>query len=137
MKSIQECYPELWEQDSDDWWAPCNYQPILDSFGYKILIQVDDSDYQGDSRVLYRDGDRYGYLQFGWGSCSGCDALQACSSVGEVESLQHQLHRAIRWFGSKDECLKFFQDHDWEGEYSWHEDGQREFIQKVICLLGA
>lgn len=59
--------------------GPSSYQPIMDSFG-NIILQVDDNDYQGDSRLLYREDDRIGFLQFGWGSCSGCDSLQACHS---------------------------------------------------------
>ena len=33
-------------------WGWSDYQPMLDAFG-KVAIQVDDSDYQGDSRLLY------------------------------------------------------------------------------------
>lgn len=55
-----------------------DYKPIVNSFG-KIIIQVNDGDYQEDSYILLEDDGRYGYLSFGWGSCSGCDALQACS----------------------------------------------------------
>ena len=48
-----------------------DYQPLLESFEYDILLQIDDNDYQGDSRLLFKDGDRFGILTFGWGSCSG------------------------------------------------------------------
>ena len=67
----------------------CDYRPMIDSFGYEILLQVDDKDYQGDSRLLFRDVSRYGILIFGWGSCSGCDSLQACESLEDVEKLRN------------------------------------------------
>ena len=67
-----------------------DYQPIVDSFG-NVLIQVDDADYQGDTRVLYEKDGKYGYLNFGWGSCSGCDALQACCNIEEIQELINSL----------------------------------------------
>ena len=56
-----------------------SYQPLLESFG-EILLKVDDEDYSGDSRLIFKKGEMYGFLIFGWGSCSGCDWLQGCNS---------------------------------------------------------
>jgi len=52
MKSAKEMYPEL----EEPFYGPGSYGPLLESLG-TIVVQVDDSDYSGDSRVLYRDGD--------------------------------------------------------------------------------
>lgn len=114
--------------------SPSSYQPMLDSFG-TILVQVDDNDYQGDSRVLYRDGQRFGWLQFGWGSCSGCDALQACDSFAEIEKLMEELCSQVRWFDSAAECLKFFNEHDWESDYSNDREEQKKFIADCKAYL--
>ena len=122
---------ELYNEDARYW---SSYHPMLSSFG-NVLIQVDDDDWQGDSRVLYKDGDRYGYLQFGWGSCSGCDSLQACRNLEEVQNLMDNLRSQIKWFGSKEECLKFFETHDWEGDYSYRSREQGEFISTVKHVL--
>lgn len=130
MKPISEVYP-----DQNDFFSVYSYQPMLDSFGYEIVLQVDDSDYQGDSRVLFRRGDSVGYLNFGWGSCSGCDALQACGTLSEVDELRTQLHDSIRWFDSISDAAIWFNTHDWEGEYGWHQEEQREFIEKAKSLL--
>ena len=126
---VQELYK--WESEHDDKWFPTisNYQPILNSFG-EIVIQVDDCDYQGDSRVLYNAGGAYGWLQFGWGSCSGCDSLQACGSWEDVQELSDSLENSIKWFGSAFEALLFFREHDWEGDYSWDDGEQAEFVKK-------
>jgi len=45
------------------------------------------------------------------------------------------LNNDIHWFDNKEECLKFFIEHDWEGDYSWHSSEQHEFISKVIEFL--
>ena len=138
MKTAIELYPEYVkdEQENGYFYGPSDYQPILNEFG-EILVQVDDQDYQGDSRVLYRDGSRFGWLQFGWGSCSGCDSLQACDSMKEVQELIDQLKSEIKWFDSKEEAIKFFENHDWQGDYSWHADEQKEFIRRSLEVLHA
>lgn len=128
MKTAAEIYKE---DDACSWY---DYDPMLAAFG-EIVLQVDDSDYQGDSRVLYVDGDRVGFLQFGWGSCSGCDALQACSSIDEVQTLMDELRGQIRWFENKDAALAWFSTHDWEGDYSWHEQEQKTFVRQVKAFL--
>lgn len=79
--------------DTDYFW---DYQPLLNLIG-DIIIQEDEQDYSGDSYILYRKDDLYGYLNFGWGSCSGCDALQACTSIEEVFSLAQELENDVFW----------------------------------------
>ena len=138
MKTAIELYPE-YASDEKEWGyfcSPSNYQPILDEFG-EILVQVDDEDSAGDSRVLYRDDSRFGWLQFGWGSCSGSDALQGCSNMKEVQELIDSLQSEIEWFDSQEEAIKFFETHDWEGDYSWREDKQKEFVQRSLGILRA
>lgn len=125
MKPIAEVF-------EDDYY---NYDRLLSSMGYEIVLQVDDKDYQGDSRVLYRDGDRYGLLVFGWGSCSGCDALYACSNLEEVDTLRTDLHDQIIWKDNRDEMREFIANRDWEAQYSWHAEETRDFVAKALELL--
>lgn len=108
------------------------YQPMIAEFG-EIMVQDDDDGYQGDSRVLYRDGTRFGYLVFGWGSCSGCDALQACSTIQEVQSLMDELMASIKWFDDVTEAIQWFETHDWEGDYSH----SRKFVTAALAALRA
>ena len=135
-------YPELKKVDKNNigferlW----DYQPILKLFG-EIILQVDDNDYHGDSRVIYKfRGDeeneyKYGYLQFGWGSCSGCDALKACRTVHEVEDLIDMLDRQTIRFSNAQEALEYFENHDWEGDYSYHTEKQKEFVKRATRLF--
>jgi hypothetical protein len=138
MKPIAEVYPQYIAEFEEDgsFYGPGDYGPMLDSFGYETLLQVDDHDYQGDSRLLYKDGGRIGYLNFGWGSCSGCDSLQACSSPSDLEELQQRLFNSITWFDSAAEALAWFNEHDWEGDYSWNQDEQTEFVTRAKEILG-
>lgn len=133
MKTVAEMYPNF-----ESHYGASDYEPMLDSFGYERVLQVDDSDYQGDSRVLYLDRTtgRVGYLQFGWGSCSGCDSLQACGTADDVAALQASLHDQIRWFDSQKAALEWFETHDWEGDYSWGREEQKQFIDAAKAALG-
>lgn len=127
MKRAAELYPNFE-------WCESDYQPMLNEFG-RILLQVDDKDYHGDSRVLYLKDGKIGWLQFGWGSCSGCDALQACQTVEKIQELMDRLYNEIQWFDSVAEARTFFKTHDWEGDYSWRIKKQEEFVEKAIEIL--
>ena len=116
---------------------PSNYTDILESFEYQILCKEDDDDYQGDSLVLFKkDMSNYGYLCFGWGSCSGCDSLQACESLTELNELQKELYGSIQWFKGKKEIKKFLDEHDWEGSYDARTETRKKFIDNCHQILG-
>ena len=129
MKPIEEVYPE----SDGGWWS--DYGPMLESLGWEVVLKVDDNGYQGDSRILFRDGDRYGLLVFGWGSCSGCDSLQGCSTLSEVDELRTDLRDQTIWKDSKAEMFAFVRDRDWEAQYSWHADETKEFVKKAMEAL--
>jgi hypothetical protein len=120
--------------DEDGWVSIDDYQPIINAIG-TVALQVDDDSYHGDSRILYDDGSKIGYLQFGWGSCSGCDALKACRNIDKAQELINKLEQDTKWFESKEVALNYFKTHDWEGDYSWYYDKQKVFIQKAIEYL--
>lgn len=117
-----------------EWGFRGGYNKLLDSFGYEIVLKIDDADYRGDSRVLFKNGNRYGILFFGWGSCSGCDALRGCESLKEVEALRQRLSNKIHW-DSASALLKYVEEKDWALEWSWHSTETRGFIDKVKNIL--
>lgn len=138
MKDIKEVYPNLEIEDEfgyNYFDRESDYTPLLESFGYEILLKVDDEGYQGDSRLIFKDGDRYGLLIFGWGSCSGCDALRACESYDEIDKLRHELLNDIRWFNSAKEILDYITHHDWTLEFCWYSDEFKMFIRKAKKIL--
>lgn len=138
MKTARDIYPLRHDETEEDYYkyfCVSDYQPILEEFG-PIVVQVDDDDYQGDTYILYRyDNGELGYLNFGWGSCSGCDALQGCENIDEVQELMNGLKNSILMFGDLYSAKKYFEQHDWEGDYNGLSDGHKEFIEKVLEYL--
>lgn len=99
-------------------WITSNYGPsyedIVDSWGFEVMSIDQTGSYQGDYEVLLRDTDgKFGILVFGYGSCSGCDALEAASwschgdedDWSEVEALRDSLLEGIEWFVSDEDAL--------------------------------
>lgn len=125
MKKANEIYDNSW-----GWW---DYQPMLNEFG-DILLQKDEQNYQGDSFLIYEKDDKYGYLTFGWGSCSGCDALQGCNSIGEVQELMDRLYSSIEWFDSLDALKEYFKETDWPLKYEYSISEFKEFLIEVENL---
>jgi len=126
---------DLYPQSNSDYFSVYSYQPMIDSFG-NVLIQVDDRDYQGDTRVLLQDANGFiGFLVFGWGSCSGCDALQGCSDFDDLQRLYDSLKNGVQWWESAEDALRWFEKHDWEGDYSWHQEETHEFVKRCKDLL--
>lgn len=138
MKTARELYPldeDETEEDYYKYFCVSDYQPMLEEFG-PIVVQVDDDDYQGDTYILYRYNDgRFAYLNFGWGSCSGCDALQGCENIDEVQELMDGLKSSIITFEDAEATKKYFMEHDWGGDYTWRSDKHNEFIGKVLEYL--
>lgn len=124
----------LYKEPDGGWFHIGDYQPMVDAFG-NIAIQVDDGFYQGDTRVLYDNDGRIGFMIFGWGSCSFCDALQACKNMEEVQELCNELQDGIKWFDSKEDALKWAKEKDWETEWSWHSSEGKRFVQEAIEYL--
>lgn len=121
------------DEEGSYFYGPGDYNPIIKSFG-DVLVQVDDDDYQGDTRVLLRKDGRYGFLNFGWGSCSGCDGLQACSSFREIEELIQSLERDIKWFDTLADAKAYIgNDHDREQSYFWHLDEWQRFKSEALA----
>lgn len=135
VELVREAYPN--HPDSDYWFCISDYDPLILSLGHEVCVQVDDSDYQGDTRLLLYDPveDRYGLLIFGWGSCSGCDSLQACSNFDEVAELWEHLFTSIIWKNSAGEMLHFLCFRDWELQYAWHASETRSFIAQATDYL--
>ena len=110
------------------------YKPLLQGLGL-IVAQQHDPGYTGDSRVLYHNVCQgFGYLMFGWGSCSGCDALAACSTYDELAELVASLHASIRWM-TPEETFDFFTTHDWKAEPCGNSIYVDDFIRKCKSYL--
>lgn len=69
MKPLKSVYPLITSENEDDsyfLWQDGDYNNLLLSMEFEIIIKKDDDDYQGDSFVLFADTVKgYGYLTFG------------------------------------------------------------------------
>lgn len=119
----------------DVWgWGFSDYQPIVNYFG-NVIAQVEEGDYQGSTYVAYEKDGKYGFLCFGWGSCSGCDALKGCGDFEELDELINDLENNIKWFNSVDELKSYItNDYDRAGSHYYHEEEWKEFRDKVEAL---
>lgn len=133
----ERLYPEFAKEAASGYaYGPSDYTPMIEDYG-AVAIRMDDDDYSGDTRILYEQPDgRIGVLIFGWGSCSGCDALQGSNSISELADLIEETRKEVQWFNSKPEALKWFQERDWPGQYSWHEEETKRFVEQAIEYLG-
>lgn len=116
-----------------------NYNNLIDSFELDEVFEVEDDDYQGSSYYLFRNEDKYGILIFGWGSCSGCDALEGIQSdnwkdstklVEELTEFRDDLYSSITW-RSRDEMVLYVLEKDFGLEWYGYSDGGRKFIEEL------
>lgn len=112
------------------------YEGLVDSFGVEIVFDEHDDDYQGDSFYLLKDAEgRYGFLNFGWGSCSGCDAYQDAEVEGgnALEVLRDELWESVNWFDSLEDLRVYLLDNN---KLNWY--GYRKtfkvFLEKLKVL---
>lgn len=108
-----------------------NYKDIAKLFGH-VLVEVVGGSYQGDMWFLIENRGKYGFLNVGYGSCSGCDALQACSSFDEANVLIESMENGIQWFNSLKEAQDYISNEDRKTSYFYYEQEWPEFVKKVL-----
>lgn len=74
----------------------------------QIVVHKSIGDYQGDTLILFynKKEKMYGVLNFGWGSCSGCDALEGCEDLDDHVNLFLHLQDSTKWMSS-DELINW------------------------------
>jgi hypothetical protein len=89
--------------------------------------------WQGDYIYLLKNGDKFGFTVIGYGSCSGCDALEGCGSQEEVDELKKSVVDSILW-STADEIEKYITNEE-ANRWYFHEDEwetvQAELIQEL------
>lgn len=93
-------------------WVPeptyeLDYEHMVRAWGWTVLSFDTCGSYQGDHVVLLADGDRRGFLMIGYGSCTGCDALEAArpydyddeppADWSEVVEIYERLRGEVHW----------------------------------------
>lgn len=110
------------------------HSAVIAALGYAVLSEsVGDDGYQGDIVVILRDGDRYGFVVDGYGSCSGCDALYACEDEASVLEYMRQADASIEWASSLPELHTTVEQRAHEGNRYWvHEKSLMRAIAEVF-----
>ena len=111
------------------------YHGIYDQFG-AVFYEESVGSYQGDSVVLLLKDGWYGYLFFGWGSCSGCDSYEAAEGdPKEVLELAKDMHRVIKWFKTLEEVQQHVLDRLGVGSIEASYNDEWEKVCKEVCEL--
>ena len=105
-----------------------NYDALVALHG-DIVGSLTLGSYQGDLLYVIYDPETklYGFVHTGYGSCSGCDALEA--AVGYQDDVDWDSVFRIAQSLVPDQgrtaenMIAWLQSHDWEGEYYGHEAG--------------
>lgn len=111
-----------------------DYRRLPELLGAETLVWVNERAYQGSSFALLAHDGEYGYVTFSWGSCSGCDAMQAAE--GDLDATVEvflSLLRGTKWFPSLDAAKVYIAGIGGE-LHEWHLDEFKEFQTKVAAL---
>ena len=120
-----------------------DYEDIVKSWGFTVLDLTQCGSYQGDFVVLLADGDRRGFTQFGYGSCSGCDVLEAVAPWGDgpdddwsaVENLRRDMADGIRWYDSPGDLASYLLALDEGNEWWLHDSEVKGIVSNYIVRL--
>lgn len=123
--------------ESEDSFSPPDYMAIVNLIG-KPLVRTGDGSYQGTMFVLLAANGSHGFLKFGWGSCSGCDALQSCDSYKSLGDLMSNLMRSVEWFDTLAGAQAYIAGLGDEPQ-GWYLDGEgfKTFRAEVAALQPA
>lgn len=110
------------------------YDDMVDSWGYESLATDFIGDYQGDIFYLLKNNDEYSILDIGYGSCSGCDALEACDTREDRIELAESIKSSMKWFSKKD-LLDHLNVEYLETQYFYYQTDAKEIIEKYKGIL--
>jgi hypothetical protein len=113
------------------------YTPIINYFG-KVIISHSDDDWSGDTIAIIQhptSQDMIGYLQFGWGSCSGCDRLKACENYNDLAKLIENMENSIIWKHNESDMVDWINNRDWEAQFIWSNESLKNFLINACELL--
>lgn len=84
-----------------------SYEDMVKCMCDEILFEESTGGYQGDLYYVVRFGREYGLSVIGYGSCSGCDAYEACCNDEDFENLFSDIRSSIRWFPNTESMLAY------------------------------
>jgi hypothetical protein len=112
--------------------APMSYDEIVATQGEIIKDWIIGS-WQGDYVYLLKSGDKYAFTVIGYGSCSGCDALEGCESDEEFNELKEDIVNSIVW-GTKQDVLDYVTNQE-ANRWYFHEEDWVEIRKEIMEIL--
>lgn len=112
--------------------APMFYDEIVATQG-EIIKDWTLGDWQGDYVYLLKNGDKYAFTVIGYGSCSGCDALQGCENDEEFNSLKEGIINGIVW-GTKQDVYDYVFNQE-ANRWYFHEKDWVEIRKEIMEIL--
>lgn len=117
-----------------DKFIPANtYYEMVTNWDYKIVATECFGDYQGDEVYILEDkhSDKVGLAVIGYGSCGGCDALEAAyGNANELRALSQDLYNNVVWFDDYASFEAFVNSEKVETQWYWYEEEMKQFIKK-------
>lgn len=91
-------------------------EQMLTSLGLETLLERAEDGYSGETLVIVHDPDdgRVGFLNYSWGSCSGCDSVYGASSYEDAEEIRTGLRESINWATSRAELRAWIDTPEWD-----------------------
>lgn len=119
-----------------------DYDTLVSSLGHEMIESEVLGAYQGDIIYVLKDGERVGFLVVGYGSCSGCDELEAVAPWGSrddwtaVVALRDRLGTEVRWFDSRDDLAAYLTSDSpelqWWGHNSEYKTWRDKFVEEGV-----
>jgi hypothetical protein len=108
------------------------YEDLIERDGINIVLYETVGSSEGDYLVLVKKGRKYGFVSIGYGSCSGCDAYEACYSDADFTELANDIIGEIRWFVSLKEAKSWItNEYDQKLQWYGNESGYSTFAREV------
>lgn len=110
------------------------YQEMMTNSGYNVLAWETFGDYQGDYAAVLSNGMDYGFTVIGYGSCSGCDALEGCDTQEEYDTLMESVRNNIFWgnqYDVRNKILNSFDDNNWYRSDAGFNDSVMKLLKAV------
>lgn len=86
----------------------------------EVIYEQDvDDDYSGDLIAVIRRAGQWGFLQTGYGSCSGCDAIQDAlyGGIDQLRTVRDEVRAKVHWEPSKADLVAYIEartpENDW------------------------
>lgn len=109
-----------------------DYVSLMKTSGIDIISHLYMGSYQGDLLMIVREGNMYGLLSTGFGSCSACDAFQAADGdEKKLLKLRDYLYKKIIW-REINEFIKYLRTKEWRNEYYYNENQLPKFVDETI-----